>query len=403
MRASNYSRARNLAAVFQRRRWFPERSKPKPEPPFVPPTPLPKVRSPQCRAVHFCDLYLAETYWYYQKRLRWEVFVSQPPVVESWGNVCDDKLPEPWTCNWDVWGLADCWSKETVPQLFARFGLAVQKPLTFRSTYNEQTATAFLGVEKPLENPMFYLYDDPTKDVFRFEGDVDGKAPVGAAEFLDTANWNKMTHLGSLTNPDAILRHRHIPEPPLIARNDHETPWGWEPREIRSPDEVRAYKENPAIRDWISISNKDLPSPWTCLWTYYSWNKTWRADLWQSYGLGTANPIMWHRGHQCRKTLLLESGGIFYLYDKGDEGWHEWFKKEDTFNSPLPLELLYRFDGEFSSVADFIERADWTRMSILAPRERGNELAPEENKQRHNVKLPLACDGGKLQILPPTS
>ncbi|KAJ6524454.1 hypothetical protein DFH09DRAFT_187131 [Mycena vulgaris] len=215
-----------------------------------------------------------------------------------------------------------------------------------------------------------------------------------------------MTHLGSLPDKSSILRHRDIPGPPLFARNDHETPWGFESREIRSRDDAMGLKANPAISEWCHISDADLPPPWTCRWSEYGRSghaESGHDELRKTYGLGAVNPIMWCLGSRfkrssCLDTLLLEIGGAFYLYDAPlyIQGLHECYK--ETLGPSPPSELLYRFDGQFSSIGDFLEQADWTQISLVAPR----GPCDLEHEQSNNVKLPLTSDGGELRLSAPT-
>ncbi|KAJ7670516.1 hypothetical protein B0H17DRAFT_1183692 [Mycena rosella] len=313
----------------------------------------------------------------------------------------DENLPEPWTCDWRAWGLNACWEGETT-QFLKRFNVAAQKPLVFRSSGTGNTATAFLGTDRSnrLPNLKFYLYDEPIGDLFRFEHAIPHTASpnsVGAAEFIETVNWNKMTHLGSLANAEAVLRHRDIPGPPLYLLGLHksETPWGFEPRKLRDALAAERRIVDTAIRDWCSIPDIHLPEPWTCNWAKFTWwySNSVNADLRQTYGLGPLTPIMFRADHT--DTVVVESAGVFYLYENPEDRELLRFY-EGTMGVSALSHILYQFAGTFSSVEDFIQNADWKRMSVVVPRTASETTISQRNPDA--PMIPMTSHGGELRI-----
>ncbi|KAJ7430530.1 hypothetical protein B0H11DRAFT_2135399 [Mycena galericulata] len=354
---------------------------------------------PQLRPWRFSDFFIPTRAWDYRPRPDWDQHRNFELIgCETWGNLSDEELPEPWSCDWGKWGMS--WNGSTTSNLKYRFGLEAQKPLAFRCTRSDNHSTVFLGIEKHLKKPKFYLYDAPSQDVFRFEQVLDDTRSIGAAEWVQTADWNKMTHLGYLPrswekeDPDTVrpTRHRYISGPPLFLADMHDGPWAAEPREKRDRDVIRALESNPTMRDWCFIPDSELPEPWSCQWVH-------------SYCSGS-------------KTVLLESGGVFYLYDEPDcDDLYDFYKEHlapfpptvsrtaaavyRSISHPpgVPEHLLYKFDGVYSSVADFIERADWMKMSLMVPGPESSEPRSETpGPEQESVKLPLTDDGGPLRI-----
>lgn len=161
----------------------------------------------------------AQTAWNYMPKPDWDRHFGQ--TQHPWGDLPKEELPQPWSCNWLRWGLNGDPSS-IIPGLGDRFRLAMLKPLIFRNTRTNNRTTVFVGVEERLKSPRFYFYDAPAEDLFRFEQVPEGTASTGAAEFVATANWNRMTHLGSIVDPGAILKHRNIPGSPLLLHGLHE-------------------------------------------------------------------------------------------------------------------------------------------------------------------------------------
>ncbi|KAJ7704354.1 hypothetical protein B0H17DRAFT_1126717 [Mycena rosella] len=155
-----------------------------------------------------------QTSWDYHARPQRDTPLGYSATeVESWGNV--------------------------VPVLSFQFNLVVQRLLAFRSTGDGQSTMVFLGLEPRLEATRFYIYDAPTKNIF--EGDIASTVLIGSAEFINAVDWNKMKHLGFLAaDTDVVLRHQNIPGPPLFARGNHESLWGFKPQKTRDTPNAAA-------------------------------------------------------------------------------------------------------------------------------------------------------------------
>ncbi|KAJ6498128.1 hypothetical protein C8R47DRAFT_320142 [Mycena vitilis] len=136
----------------------------------------------------------------------------------------DDKLPEPWTCDWHAWGLLPSWYScgggeeigggEFDPRLFHLGIEGPVIPLMFRSTQRSATSTVFAACVA--QRLAFYLFDEPSDSLYRFEQD---HPPQNASpeEFAESADWNRMTYLGfggedehSHKSDNGILRLRDL-------------------------------------------------------------------------------------------------------------------------------------------------------------------------------------------------
>ncbi|KAJ6498126.1 hypothetical protein C8R47DRAFT_320158 [Mycena vitilis] len=71
-----------------------------------------------------------------------------------------------------------------------------------------------------------------------------------------------------------------------------------------------------------------------------------------------------------------------------------------TSGSPLLLRDMPEFAGVYSSVADFLDHADWTRMSLVAPKPLESPSTAESNhlESIQPPMLPMTDDGGPLRI-----
>ncbi|KAJ7774476.1 hypothetical protein DFH07DRAFT_767192 [Mycena maculata] len=246
---------------------------------------------------------------------------------------------------------------------------------------------------------------------FRFEHNLDGDASsIGAAEFIERADWSRMTPLGSLKDRCAVLQDRDVPGPPIFLHDLRGSPWGFEPRALRDHADIRALESHPAMRDWCCIPDSELPEPWSCNWTKYYFSNIWRSahdrELLHRYALSSPNPIMFYGTFP--HPLLLESAGAFYLYGLPEDN-KLYACYADILGPSPPKHLLYQFDG--ASLADFIERAVW----LVAPKADGPAFFPLLNVsltfadsvsdsplpdgQTESVKLHMTEDGGPLRIV----
>ncbi|KAJ7860937.1 hypothetical protein B0H13DRAFT_2568671 [Mycena leptocephala] len=231
---------------------------------------------------------------------------------KSWGKLPEELLPQPWSCSWRKWDMDLGMQLSVIPKFRNGSESHCRNRWYIALRHSDDNSTAFLGVEEHIKSPRFYLFDAPAKDLFRFEQALESIASIGAPEFVDTVNWNKMTHLGSLLDFQAIPRHRNIPGPPLLIRDLYESPWGVERRD--NLEVIEALQANPAPRNWCYIPESELPESWSCSW----------ADCFWNISMNCPNPIMFFTDWP--NTVLLESGGIFYLYGQEHEELSEFYR-----------------------------------------------------------------------------
>ncbi|KAJ7918595.1 hypothetical protein B0H13DRAFT_1992108 [Mycena leptocephala] len=121
-------------------------------------------------------------------------------------------------------------------------------------------------------------------------------------------------------------------------------------------------------RDWVSIPEKNLPEPWTCDWARWPLLENRlpvEAVLPMRYAIGEEPliPIMFASDNcaalDIRRVTLFAcpQTNTFYLYRAPSQVADPGFEAEG----------MWRFDGVFSSVGAFIEKADWNRVEKLRP------------------------------------
>ncbi|KAJ7652121.1 hypothetical protein DFH06DRAFT_1206842 [Mycena polygramma] len=210
-----------------------------------------------------------------------------------------------------------------------------------------------------------------------------------------------------------MLRNRKTSGPPLLLRDMHEGPWGTEPRGIKPGAAYTEVTPMATVRDWCWIPESDLPESWSCVWIrcFWYWISA-QNEFYRTYTFPNPHPIMFHSGEG--ETVLLESAGRFYLYGLPEYAELYQFYSDTLCPSLLFPQvpawspyvhdtnrcLLYQFDGVYSSVADFLEHADWTRMSLVAPKPL--ESPPTAGSSHlESIKapmLPMTDYGGPLRI-----
>jgi hypothetical protein len=192
----------------------------------------------------------------------------------------DKNLPEPWSCDWRGWRLLPFWRREPGGieyRLLDRFDIGKYntglKPVMFRSTRSTSGSTVFRAYGE--RGTTFYLYDEPSDDVYRFEHDFPLKNG-SAEEFAETANWNKMTYLGSLGGPpfelgalrrpastevDKCIRLRDLENSEVRLQSWCPNTSNWSiysaahPVEIRTPDPTGSVRTTSCYncRRWASV------------------------------------------------------------------------------------------------------------------------------------------------------
>jgi hypothetical protein len=124
----------------------------------------------------------------------------------------------------------------------------------------------------------------------------------------------------------------------------------------------RQSERDAAIREWVSIPDANLPSPWTCdwaKWPHWSDQRGLETLLPARYALGDEplTPIMFDALTGLTAMFVSARENLFYIYssdelvDRREPKWEE----------------MLRFDGVFPSVEAFIEGADWNLMTEIFP------------------------------------
>ncbi|KAJ7450341.1 hypothetical protein FB451DRAFT_721910 [Mycena latifolia] len=352
----------------------------------------------QRRPWKFWDMHLPETAWDYTAhrlapyRLSNRAMLLNGYMRES---VPDSKLPEPWSCRWRAWGLAPYWHNFNSLWLDApeqslknRLGIRVRKLLMFHSARLDNATTVFVGSDHT-DSLAYYLYDAPTQDVYRF-GDSQRQI---VKPFVHCADWNNMTHLGSLFDFSPTPNQAYDRSgQPLYLHDLHtsETPWASGPRVHRAPFLERHILMVVAAREWCGIPDAHLPSPWSCDWsTWLGWS--YGPDLIQDtlrrqYNIATPlNPIMFHPD----STTIFESHGIFYLFDP----LRSWYSSNGRDHN------LYRFPDSYASVEEFIENCDWNLMERMEWGASSGRLV--SNVETQNLPLTHSEKGLRLTAAEP--
>ncbi|KAJ7450363.1 hypothetical protein FB451DRAFT_1527485 [Mycena latifolia] len=311
---------------------------------------------------------------------RWR---RKDPHFRAAAAIPHSKLPEPWSCNWRGWGFLPYWNTVSYSwldlpddMLQKRLKISILKLIMFRSTSLDNLSMIFsgeeptnclvprcdLGVmegdEKMKYRSAYYLFDAPTRDVYRFE-QPEGPIAGSIEEFMEGADWNNITHLGSLDDvspaSNATL-NRSGPRLRLHELHNSETPWPPARRATRAPFLEHGRAIAVASREWCAIPDTHLPAPWSCDWSkWYGWScgpELLQDTLRRWYNIaGRLNPIMF----RSTSASLFESHGTFYLFEKL---W-SWDSRDG------PDHNLYVFPGSYASVEDFLESCDWNQMQRI--------------------------------------
>ncbi|KAJ7442517.1 hypothetical protein B0H11DRAFT_2094016 [Mycena galericulata] len=163
------------------------------------------------------DMHLPEKNWRFVPRGLSLVRRDETRPNET--GIPDENLPEPWTCDWRAWGLLPSWLNAPGGlqcRLIHKFNIGLYDsmrhcyvaPLMFRSTQSTSGTTVFHA--HGTNGASFYLYDEPSDGVYRFEHDFPLQRGT-AAEFMETANWNKMEYLGALGGASSVMESRPTP------------------------------------------------------------------------------------------------------------------------------------------------------------------------------------------------
>ncbi|KAJ7442505.1 hypothetical protein B0H11DRAFT_2093962 [Mycena galericulata] len=199
-------------------------------------------------------------------------------------------------------------------------------------------------------------------------------------DFLENGDWNEMERLAYNPLADAARTTLYECEEPSVRTSGAGFPisadqphrkrtlwdmarpkdsWKYEARVLgqRRRDSDAAVKQ--ALIKWGSISDDQLPEPWSCNWARWGYVEEWfgllpfelgrQADLRERYGVADLLPVMFFPYPQDRGPMVLSAEGIYYLYNHDMDDW------------------LMRFDGTYASDQDFVENGDWNRMQLVEP------------------------------------
>ncbi|KAJ7477438.1 hypothetical protein FB451DRAFT_1557211 [Mycena latifolia] len=139
---------------------------------------------------------------------------------------------------------------------------------------------------------------------------------------------------------------------------------------------TRPHEREVAVREWISIPEGNLPSPWSCnwaCWSYWADPDPLEAVLPARYALGNAPlaPVMFNLWDQST-VFACAATRKFYFYCTPTE-WEDCVPKT---RRDVPAETMYAFDGVFASVDAFMEDADWNRVELLRAVGEGEDMVP---------------------------
>jgi hypothetical protein len=246
-------------------------------------------------------------------------------------------------------------------------------PLVFRSTRLSSTTTVFGARGSGARGLAFYLFDEPSDAVYRFEQDRPPRN-ASAEEFVETANWNRMTYLGFTGEEhrnldikrDGFIGLRDLDKSevrllPLLQSAFflipcEQSPWAFEPRVLQDPFAHRLPTVDTVLRSGqcFFLPETHLPENWSCNWERQPISQfrpiPLLSELQSWFHLpAPLRPIMFKFGND---TTIFESQEIFYVYDVA--------LRERKF-----IPALYRFAGRFKSVEDFLEQGDWSQMERL--------------------------------------
>ncbi|KAJ7652077.1 hypothetical protein DFH06DRAFT_1475445 [Mycena polygramma] len=310
-------------------------------------------------------------------RWTWNSNEITAEMSRKWCAIPETHLPASWSCDWSRWGdlrgpmkqdKKNGWwgGPELLLDILRRwYGIpAPLNPIMFRhnTTLFESRGTFYLFEQlDDLED------SEPDHVMFRFPGTY-----KSIEDFLENADWNEMKKIQKgeflvASNPSAeILPLTHseqglrraslVPYPKLnifaVARP--EGTWAFQARQTWVKKRGSQPLEHTST--WPSIPDELLPSPFSCNWhtfdpTYW---QTWeyRGEMLDRWDVPDLTPVMFmaHRRHDCAFEVptVLRAGHTYYLWKCQMDEYNPWLRK---------------FEGTYASMEDFMENADWNRLS----------------------------------------
>ncbi|KAF7367530.1 hypothetical protein MSAN_00816000 [Mycena sanguinolenta] len=356
------------------------------------PLPATGITAPNSRLpLHLHDLHrseannrLTQTSWQPEPRVTRAPFLERRKTVEAathqWFAIPETHLPSPWSCDWSRW---HGWMLGPLPlpeKLRRRYGIAAAlSPVMFR--YGPEAATLFeaCGTFYLAEKLRYRLENNADHWLYEFSGSY-----RSVEDFMENADWNEMKKMKrgkSFGDPiapspklepiplthsgEGLRRASDVPYSKcnLLAMTRPEGTWSFRPRAswIKEP-----WSSRDLPRPLPTIPDEHLPSPFSCAWLAFRPAWYWYPDLespryqpsYQEqlayrWGVPDLEPIMFMADHTgCLNTLeaptVLRAGESYYLWLFEDDPTDPWLRK---------------FEGTFKSVEDFMENADWNRLS----------------------------------------
>ncbi|KAJ7272363.1 hypothetical protein C8J57DRAFT_1467814 [Mycena rebaudengoi] len=323
-------------------------------------------------------LHNAETPWGYEERVVRAPFLEQSKKIDAavrdWCAIPDAYLPSPWSCDWSNWH-GWCYGPELLQDSLCRlYHIAGSlNPIMFRrflTTVFEARGVFYLF------GPAFWDREEHGRHhhFYRFPGSYSS-----VEAFLENCDWNGMEEMECISPSDRIaasvepclplpltesqngLRLASI-EPyrkrNLMATLSPKGTWGYLPRRYeRCGLELLS---DPRIATWPAIPDEQLPAPFTCDWTAFSPVDNWfdigidgsQIELRHRWGVPDLTPVMFmsHSRFDCRYHLptVLRAEGKYYFWRWEDDPYDDWLRE---------------FEGSYESVEDFIQNADWNKLS----------------------------------------
>ncbi|KAJ7133402.1 hypothetical protein C8R44DRAFT_730567 [Mycena epipterygia] len=162
---------------------------------------------------------------------------------------------------------------------------SAQRPLRFWDMHLRKTSSdytpRFQHDVRPagIPNARIGILNENLPDVYQFEHDM--LQDSSAKEFIEKADWNKMTWKGIVRSPPSAAMNRGNK---CLRLGDLEhTHWKYEPRVMRDVYAEWRAAIDAASRRCFFMPDIHLPEPWTCNWAvWHGWN--WRIPLLDQVG-----------------------------------------------------------------------------------------------------------------------
>ncbi|KAJ7903850.1 hypothetical protein B0H13DRAFT_2025563 [Mycena leptocephala] len=112
-------------------------------------------------------------------------------ALKEWGSIPDDRLPEPWSCDWARWGYIKAWLGQPPfdaghqAELQELYGIAGLIPVMF-FPYPQDRGPMVLSADG-----VYYLFNHDYEDwLMRFDGRY-----ASAEDFIENGDWNRLSKI----------------------------------------------------------------------------------------------------------------------------------------------------------------------------------------------------------------